>query len=203
MVYSAIMTNIDSDLFRRRVQERTQGARQALTAGQPAASQHSDEAVKHLLLVCTGNVCRSPMAAGLIRDRLQREGLSGWIHVSSAGVFALEGEPASADGVAVLAERGVDISAHRARQLDDQILGQADLVLVMEEGHRQATFARAPQHLHKVMLFSELAGEHADVADPYRQGRAAYERTLALLDSILDAGWEALLRRLGNKGVTG
>ena len=195
MVYSAIMANTDPDFFRQRVRERT-----ARRTAQPAASQQTNEAAKHLLIVCTGNVCRSPMAAGLIRDRLERAGLDDQVHVSSAGVFALEGEPASADGVAVLAERGVDISDHRARQLDDQMIDQADLVLVMEERHRQAIFTRAPQHLHKVMLFSELAGDHADVADPYRQGRAAYERTLATLNAILDAGWEELLRRLGMRG---
>lgn len=195
MVYSAIMANHESDFFRQRVRERTAGQ-----AAQPAAPQQSSEEVKHLLIVCTGNVCRSPMAAGLIRDRLDRDGLSDQIHVSSAGVFALEDDPASADGVAVLAERGVDISDHRARQLDDQMLDQADLTLVMEERHRQAIFARTPQHLHKIMLFSELAGEHEDVPDPYRQGRPAYERTLVTLDSILDAGWGRLLGRLGVTG---
>jgi protein-tyrosine-phosphatase len=194
------MANNESDFFQQRVQDRSRGARRA---AQSTTSQQIDKAAKHLLIVCTGNVCRSPMAAGLIRDRLRWAGLSDQVHVSSAGVFALEGAPASADGVDVLAERGVDISDHRARQLDDQMLDQADLVLVMEERHRQAIFARAPQHLHKVMLFSELAGEHADIADPYRQGRPAYERTLETLDIILDAGWRQLMTRLLGDKVRG
>lgn len=151
---------------------------------------------KQLIIVCTANICRSPMVEGLVRDRLQREGLDDRVQVSSGGIFGLEGEQASREGVELLAARGIDISAHVASALDQTRIEDADLILVMEEGHRRAIFVRAPQHLHKVLLFSELINEHDDLRDPYRRGMAAYEAALARIDLVLDSGWATLLRKL-------
>ena len=196
VVYSVIMTNNDSDFFRRRVWERTHGVQQVT----PAIPPHPGDPVKHLLIICTANICRSPMVEGLISDHLQREGLDQRVTVSSAGIFGMKGESASSSGVELLATRGIDISDHVARQVNGQMLDRANLILVMEEGHRSAIFARAPQHLYKVLLFSELINEHGDLSDPYRQGREAYERALARMDVILGEGWELLLEKLDIRG---
>ena len=140
------------------------------------------------------------MIEGLVRDRLQTEELADQVAVSSAGVFALEGEPSNPIGVALLPAHGIDISDHIATYIGPQRIETADLILVMEEGHRSAIFPRAPQHLHKVMLFSELINEHDNLADLYHRGQAAYEQALARMDVVLTNGWDTLLGKLGIGG---
>ncbi len=66
--------------------------------------------MKKVLFICTANICRSPMAMGLLRQRLRQDGLDGEVEVASAGVYGLDGSPASQPGVEVLAERGIDIA---------------------------------------------------------------------------------------------
>lgn len=137
------------------------------------------------------------MAMGLLRHRLAQDSLASEVTVSSAGVWGLDGQPASRPGVEVLAERGVDISGHRARTVTEEDLVRADLVLVMEEAHRRSLFYLAPQMLGKVFLLSEMAGEHHDIRDPYRQPRAEYERCADELERLINVGYDNILRRLG------
>lgn len=151
---------------------------------------------KEILVVCTANLCRSPMVTGILNARLTVQGLDQQVRVSSAGLYAAVGEPASAESVALLAEQGIDIGAHRAQQVDERRLHQADLILVMEERHRQQIFYYAPEVLHKVILLSELVHEHVDLKDPYNQPRSVYQATLARITDLLERGWDQLLERL-------
>ena len=144
-------------------------------------------------VVCTANVCRSPMVHVLLKQKLEAEGLGKSVEVRSAGVAAMANLPASPDGVALMAERGLDLSMHRAAGLSIADIRRADLILVMEEAHRRQIFHRAPEQIGKVLLFSELVDEQADLDDPYGLGRAAYETTLARIDDVLARGWERLL----------
>lgn len=152
--------------------------------------------MKRVLIVCTGNICRSPMAAGLLRQRLQTAGLADKVEVETAGLFAQTGRHASPPGVALLAERGIDMAGHTARLVTPTLLDQADLILVMEEEQRRSLFYQSPQNLVKVLLLSELAGRHQDIPDPYGQDTAIYASTLERLDQLLSHGWERLLIRL-------
>src|SRR5947207_1846609 len=95
-----------------------------------------------VLFVCTGNICRSPLAEALFRKLLAERGVAG-VTVASAGLFAAEGASASEDVVKAAAERGVDLTAHRARRLDPRSLGSGDLVVVMEETQRRQVLAQA------------------------------------------------------------
>lgn len=148
---------------------------------------------RKLWVVCTANVCRSPMIHAMLKQRLEAEGLAKSVEVRSAGVAAMPNLPASPEGVSLLAARGLDLSSHRASALSAADIRRADLILVMEEAHRRQIYHRAPDQMHKVLLFSELVGEETDLADPYGQGREAYEITLARIDDILERGWERLL----------
>jgi protein-tyrosine-phosphatase len=87
-----------------------------------------------VLFVCTGNICRSPMATGILRARLERDMVPD-AEVVSAGTFAQDGAPASAYGVKVCKEHGIDIGAHRSQLLHRELINSADLVLSMEAGH--------------------------------------------------------------------
>lgn len=152
--------------------------------------------MKTILVVCTANICRSPMVSGVLRDRLAAAGLAHQVQVISAGVHALEGQPAAAYGVELLAAKGMDISGHRATQLEEWAIEQADLILVMEEAHARQVFYYSPANMHKVILFSELIGERTDLADPYGKKHDAYLATLQLIERTIDSGWGKLLSLL-------
>ena len=151
----------------------------------------------NILVVCTANRCRSPMAVGLLRGMLQEVGLADRVAVTSAGVWAADGEEAAPLGVELLEERGVDIRDHRSRGLGYRDILVADLILVMEEAHRNSIYHWAPASLSKVMLLSELVGKHRDIPDPFGQERDQYESVLAEMEGYLARGWETLLRQVG------
>ncbi len=93
------------------------------------------------LLVCTGNICRSPMAEGLLGQRLAGRGVDATVH--SAGLVT-ENQPASDHGVDAMARRGIDISGHRSRRLDAGMVAGADLVVGMERQHVREAAVLAP-----------------------------------------------------------
>lgn len=136
------------------------------------------------------------MVAGLLRARLAANALSEQVEVTSAGIYPLLGEPADPIVRELLAEKGIDLGSHESSGLTQEELDRADWVLVMEEMHRQAIFYRAPQHLHKVWLLTEVNRGSGDIGDPYGQGRVAYTQTLHEVEAILDAGWPNLLQHL-------
>jgi len=94
-----------------------------------------------VLVVCSANQCRSPMALALIESRVRAAGLSGAVQVRSAGTWAEPGHPATAQAIAEMQSRGIDLSEHRSREVDADLMAEADLVLVMTDGHRQALAA--------------------------------------------------------------
>ena len=146
-----------------------------------------------ILMVCTGNVCRSPMAAGLLRQRLTREGLTGKYSVRSAGTWALDDRPASEHAVAVMAERGVDIADHSARTLRSADIAEADLILAMSREHEQMIVHTWPQYRWKVRLLSEMVGKRRDVKDPYGLPIEEYRACASVIDDYLERGFERIL----------
>ena len=146
-----------------------------------------------ILLVCTGNLCRSPMAAGLLRQRLAEEGLDTRHQVISAGVWAVDGHPASENAVAVMAERGIDISDHIAHTITAGDVAEADLILAMSREHAQMICHTWPQYAWKVYRLSEMAGKRKDIQDPYGGPIEAYRRAVAIISDYIDKGFQRIL----------
>lgn len=153
--------------------------------------------MKTVLFVCTANICRSPMAAGLMRKRIAELRLEDQVRVVSAGVFAEGGHNASRFASTVLGERGIDLSQHRSQSVTVDLLRQADIVLVMEESHRKSLFYLAPQALARVFLLSEMAAEHDDIEDPFGGTIFEYRETADRLTQLIDRGIPRILKRLG------
>jgi protein-tyrosine phosphatase len=117
------------------------------------------------------------MAEALLKDALQDQQD---IVVESAGLGALVDHPASEHAVALMRERGLDISGHRARQITPDMVHAADLVLVMEAGHKRAIDANEPEVRGKIYRLGEW--QDRDIEDPYRQPREAFEAALKDID---------------------
>src|ERR1019366_2380653 len=124
----------------------------------------------HILVVCTGNICRSPMGAALLKHALagQPEPLRS-LRVASAGVASRTGEPASANAVTALKKVGIDLKAHSSRPVTQELLDRSILVLCMTESHRdiiELTASPVPPRMH---LFREFTGDmgNLEIPDPY------------------------------------
>ncbi len=117
------------------------------------------------------------MAAAMLKNAL---GEQSTVNLGSAGLGALVGHPADDHAIALMGERGLDISGHQARQLEPALVKAADLVLVMESGHRQLISELEPATRGKVYRLCEWSDE--DVPDPYRQPRAAFEEALVFIE---------------------
>jgi protein-tyrosine phosphatase len=139
-----------------------------------------------ILMVCTGNICRSPMAEGLLRHMLP-DHLRNRVGVASAGTHALVGNPAEAHARAVMADREVDIQNHRARQVDPPMIENAALVLVMEYGQGQWIRDRVPGNESKIILLGEFGSDRhqPEIPDPYGQGTFVYRACARLIQSCL------------------
>lgn len=140
-----------------------------------------------ILVICVGNICRSPMAEALLGRQLSAYPQ---MSVTSAGIGALVGYPADETAQALLLKQGIDISTHRARQLNSAMLRQADLVLVMEAEHKRAIDMIDPSVRGKIYRLGEWGG--FDISDPYRQPREAFEECLRLIQRGV-ADWSAKL----------
>jgi len=109
-----------------------------------------------ILVVCSGNICRSPIAEGLLRRAIEARLGSSTPVLSSAGTIAMEGTPATPEAVTAAAERGVDIAGHRARRLTDPMIASARLLVCMAAEHREEIEARVPEASDRTFTLKEL-----------------------------------------------
>ncbi|MFE8944097.1 low molecular weight protein-tyrosine-phosphatase [Streptomyces sp. NPDC007856] len=138
--------------------------------------------------VCTGNICRSPMAESVFRARVARAGLEDRVAVDSAGTGGWhEGEPADPRTVSILEEHAYD-SDHVARQFQSSWFSRLDLVIALDAGHLKALRRLAPteEDARKVRLlrsYDPTAGDDLDVPDPYYGHRDGFEECLEMVEA--------------------
>lgn len=142
-----------------------------------------------ILMVCTGNICRSPTAEGVVRQHLNAAGLSAQVHVDSAGTHDYHvGDPPDARSIRTALTRGVDLRNLRARQVQAADFRRFDLILAMDHGHLrwlELQRNRESGASAQLRLFLEFAPWHTplDMPDPYYGDAAGFDTVFALCES--------------------
>ncbi|HXI66280.1 MAG TPA: low molecular weight protein arginine phosphatase [Gemmatimonadales bacterium] len=159
---------------------------------------NEDANTKRILLVCTGNICRSPLAAALLERALGERAAEG-ITVSSAGTGAWDGAPVSEGAYLVGLERGLDLSGHRARLLTRELVEGADLILTMARHHRARVDELGGEG--RVFVLGEYAGREGDeveVSDPFGGDLEVYRDTCSELEGLLQAAVERIVKEFAS-----
>ncbi|MEG5267194.1 low molecular weight protein-tyrosine-phosphatase [Pseudomonas sp. JDS28PS106] len=134
-----------------------------------------------VLVVCVGNICRSPTAEALLRHRLLVPG----VKVHSAGIGATPGTPMDPLAIEVLQAHRIPVRPHAARRVDRELLHQADLILLMERAHLLNIMQLAPEVRGKTFLIGKWQHK-SEIADPYRRPRRAFEQAYEHLSRCVD-----------------
>jgi len=142
---------------------------------------------KNILIICTGNMCRSPMAEGILRKKAANYPL----YISSAGTHAVDGLGASFNAIDVAQDAGVDISGHSSRLLTETLLEKADIVFAMEQDHLDFVNRFFPEYADKVHLLRTFGrddeeGIDREIDDPVGGSRALYEQCFRILEREIE-----------------
>lgn len=158
--------------------------------------------MRSVLFVCSANQLRSPLAEVLFKELVRRKGQEepAW-QISSAGMWALEGSPATLSAISAAVARGLDLTSHVARRLTREMIEQSDLVLVMEREHLEAIHEGWPGLDGRVHLLSRMAGRAGDVEDPMGMPSERIRGLVTELDQLLEEGWPRILQLTRRRGT--
>jgi protein-tyrosine-phosphatase len=144
-----------------------------------------------ILFVCLANRFRSPLAAAFFYKHLEQAADRGTWSVGSAGTWTEPGLPPDTRALQDAKDWGLDIKAHRSRQVDDIILSQSNLILVMEAGQKEALQVEFPKEREKIFLLSEVAeGLPNDIPDPLGPNGATHQEVAMELYELISRGFE-------------
>ncbi len=151
----------------------------------------------HILIICTANICRSPLVEAMLRRKLEEAGLADW-QVTSAGTWAQFERGAARYSQKIALREGLDISDHMARMVSAEIIDSAELTLVMTKSHKESLQIEFQQDRDKIFLLSEMVGKTYDIADPYGGPDAGYEEMYREVRTIIDLGLPRIIELAKN-----
>jgi len=140
---------------------------------------------KNVMMVCIGNICRSPIAEVLLKHQQPQ------LNVFSSGLGALVGKPADPKSVALMEEKYIDLTKHCAQQINSVLVSSSDLILTMEQKHVEAIQTKYPESRGKVHLICKWT-DNQEIPDPYKKNEEAFASAASLIESGLDA-WQKKL----------
>lgn len=135
---------------------------------------------KSVVMVCTGNICRSPYAEYALKAKAPA------LAISSAGLTAMVDQPADETGISVSKHRKVDMTGHIARQLRSEIIAGADLLLVMDDGHLARLLKKHPEARGKTFKLGKWLG-NKNIVDPYKRPPDFFELVFTEIDKAIDS----------------
>ena len=159
-----------------------------LVTDKKVANKHREDkqtTMPSILIVCTANQCRSPLGEALLRQLLHGEEKGTEWQVESAGTWATDGRSAHPDMCIAAEEAGLDLYHHRARNVDNVLLSSYDLILTMEQSHKEALQIEFPSIRNRVFLLSEMLGVTYDIPDPIGGPLEDYRTTVKELTRLL------------------
>jgi len=163
---------------------------------------NSDTKVFRVMMVCTGNTCRSPMAEGILK-KLARQDKLGYMDVISSGVGTYDGYPVSTNAVKACQNAGIDISYSHSTQLVPDLINESDLIFALALNHYNKMVQYFPNDKHKIFMlkgFPENDGKDEwSVADPIGLDYEEYAKTFNEIKSELERHWPAIKERYNNK----
>lgn len=155
--------------------------------------------MSEILIICTGNVCRSPVVEALLLKRFAEKGLNDW-RVHSAGTGDYPSRSASHFSVEVISEtESIDLTRHRSKIATSGMVQASSLVICMEANHKEVLSLESPTEAQKIFLLSEMTpGPVYDVPDPYGKDKKAYQMMVQTVTGLVDEGLERIVE-LANK----
>ena len=154
-----------------------------------------------IMFVCTGNTCRSAMAEGLAKKIIKEKNLD--IEVYSAGIFAMNGEHASYNSVAIMKEYDVDLALHTATSIENSEIEKMDLILCATKNHKAQLISKYSDEKEKIFTMKEYAGldnngQDMDISDPWGYNMNTYRMCAAEISLCVDK----IIEKLTNKSVS-